>query len=103
MSPVPSAGNLKKRYLSEHFAYIRDQILKNLVYPQAARSMGWSGKVVVTFIVTTDGGVDKVKVLTGSGYQVLDINAVETVRKAAPFPRPPVSVELLLPIGYNLE
>jgi protein TonB len=103
MWPGPSAGSLKKRYLSEHFAYIRDLILKNLVYPQAARRMGWSGKVVVTFVVSTDGSVDKVKVLTGSGYQMLDGNAVETVRKAAPFPRPPVSVELVLPIGYNLE
>jgi len=103
VAPGPSAGSMKKGYLKEHFAYIRDLILKNLVYPQAARNMGWSGKVVVTFIISTDGGVEKVKVLTGSGYEVLDRNAVETVRKTAPFPRPPLSVELVLPIGYNLE
>ena len=103
VAPGPSAGSMKKRYLKEHFAYIRDLILKNLVYPQAARNMGWSGKVVVTFVVSINGGVDKIKVLAGSGYEVLDRNAVETVRKAAPFPRPPISVELVLPIGYNLE
>jgi protein TonB len=103
MSPGPSAGSLKKHYLKEHFASIRDQILQNLVYPQAARRLGWSGKVVVSFVVTTDGAVDKVKVLTSSNYQMLDRNAVETVLKAAPFPRPPISVELVMPIGYKLE
>ena len=102
-SPVPSTETLKKRYLSEHFAYIQDLILQKLSYPAAARRMGWSGRVVVAFMVATDGKVGGIRVVAGSGYQTLDRNAVETVRSASPFPRPPVAAELTLPIVYNLE
>jgi protein TonB len=102
-SSAPSAEIAGKRYLNEHFAYIRDLILKSLVYPHAARRMGWTGKVVVAFVVTSDGRADNIRVIRGSGHQILDSNAVETVRKAAPFPRPPVAAELVLPIVYHLE
>jgi protein TonB len=100
---VLSATETQKHYLREHFSYIRDLIVQHLVYPQTARKMGWSGRVVVTFVITADGNVNSLRVLTSSGYQMLDRNAVETVRKTAPFPRPPVSAELVLPVEYTLE
>ncbi len=100
---TPSAESLKKRYLGEHFAYIRDLILQHVAYPKAARRMGWSGRVLVTFVVAADGSVGSIRVLDKSGYQLLDRSAVDTVREAAPFPRPPIAVELTVPIVYHLE
>lgn len=95
--------NLKQLYLSKHFTYIRDLINQQLVYPRAARKMGWSGRVVLRFVVTTTGSVDSLRVVSSSGYQTLDRDAIETVKKAAPFPKPPVSAELALPVEYSLE
>ncbi|MEK6652305.1 MAG: energy transducer TonB [Nitrospirota bacterium] len=39
----------------------------------------------------------------GSGITLLDRNAIETVKKASPFPRPPVEAQLLIPIKYSLN
>ncbi|MBV6342750.1 energy transducer TonB [Candidatus Magnetobacterium casense] len=93
----------KKRYLKEHFAYIRDMILKNIAYPRMAQKMGWSGKVTVSFVIIADGHVDDVKVVESSGFRVLDDNAVETIKKVAPFPKPPVTAYLVIPVTYRLN
>lgn len=92
-----------KKYLKENFSYIRDAIQKKISYPGIARQMGWEGKVVVSFIVCSDGHARDIKVKEGSGIELLDKNAIETVKKASPFPRPPVEAQLLIPIKYSLD
>lgn len=91
------------RYLKENFSYVRDAIQKKLSYPRIARQMGWEGKVVVSFIVCIDGYARDIKIKEGSGVELLDKNAIETVKKASPFPRPPVEAQLLIPIKYSLN
>ena len=99
-----SAGDgQRQRYIKEHFAYIRDMIIRNLSYPMIARKAGWSGRVVVSFTVLDDGRVEDVKVVKSSGFGVLDANAIKTIEKAAPFPRPPVKAELIIPVVYRLS
>lgn len=93
----------QKRYLHEHFAYIRNRIGKELRYPRQAVRMGWSGRVTVTFMVLLDGSVSELRVSGSSGVPLLDSNALDTVRKAAPFPKPPVSARLVMPMDYILE
>ncbi|MFZ4857641.1 MAG: energy transducer TonB family protein [Desulfuromonadaceae bacterium] len=93
----------KQKYLKEHFAYIRDLIVTRLTYPQVARRMGWSGRVVVMFVVAEDGSVRSLRIKESSGYPVLDNSAMETVKKVAPFPRPPVAAELVMPVQFTLE
>ncbi|MEK7196844.1 MAG: energy transducer TonB [Nitrospirota bacterium] len=91
------------RYLKENFSYVRDAIQKKISYPRVARQMGWEGKVVVSFIVCADGHAKDIKIKEGSGIALLDRNAIETVKKASPFPRPPVEAQLLIPIKYSLN
>lgn len=98
-----SSETLQKRYLREHFAYIRDLIGKELRYPRQAIRMGWSGRVTVSFLVLVDGTVADLRINHTSGIPLLDRNALETVRRAAPFPRPPVSARLMMPVDYILE
>ena len=98
-----SAEQLRAGYLKEHFAYIRDLIQRNISYPARARKMGWAGKVVVSFIVHENGRVSDERVLHGSGFDLLDSNVITTIRQVAPFPRPPVTAELRVPIVYRLE
>jgi len=90
-------------YLNEHFAYIRDKILRNVIYPDAARRMGWQGKVILSFVITDKGFVKSFQVVQSSGFQMLDRNAIETVQDAAPFPKPPVEAKLVIPIIYRLD
>jgi protein TonB len=65
--------------------------------------MGWEGKVVVAFMVLSDGSVRDIRVVQGSGYAVLDRGAVEAVRNASPFPRPPAEAEIITPVLYRLD
>jgi protein TonB len=94
---------LREHYLSQNFRGIRERINAGLVYPTLARKMGWSGRVVVSFVVLTDGEVKDVRVREGCGHEVLDRSAVETVKRCAPYPPPPAESELLVPIIYRLE
>ncbi|GAB4422955.1 MAG: energy transducer TonB [Thermodesulfovibrionales bacterium] len=93
----------RQRYLKEHFTYIRDIIMKNLAYPHMARKMGWEGRVTVSFVVFENGSASDIKILESSGFDILDRNAMETVKKVSPFPKPPVRAEVIIPIVYKLN
>lgn len=96
-------GQKKTEYLRKNFSYIRDMIIKRIIYPERARQMGWQGKVKVSFVISSDGFVKDIRILESSGVEILDRNAVETVKKASPFPRPPVAAQLIIPISYRLH
>jgi protein TonB len=90
-------------YLKANFSYIRDMIMKRVIYPERAREMGWQGKVKVSFVISSDGLVKDIRILQSSGVDILDRNAVETIKKASPFPKPPVAAQLIIPISYKLR
>jgi protein TonB len=82
---------------------IRDTIIRNLSYPAVARRMGWTGRVSVAFTVCVDGSVEELSVVESSGFPILDKNALETIRKSCPLPKPPVRTALIMPVVYRLE
>ncbi len=98
-----SAEALRMCYLMKHFAYIRDLVAGNLRYPVLARRMGWSGRLAVEFVVQRDGTANNVRIVRSSGVPLLDSDARNTVIKSAPFPKPPVSARLVIPVEYILE
>ena len=55
-------------------------------YPASARRRGIEGHVEVGFTLTRGGAADRVSVLHGSGYAMLDHAALATVHRAEPFP-----------------
>lgn len=57
-------------------------------YPEGARIKRIEGNVVVSFILTMQGGVRDIKVQEKSRSLLLDNAAIEAVKNAAPFPRP---------------
>jgi protein TonB len=99
----PSSGNESQRYLAEHFRYIRDLVRKHLVYPAMAQKMGWDGKAVVAFVIMENGSVDNIRLVESSGIPLLDRSALETIRRASPFPRPPVKAEIVIPVLFKLR
>jgi len=98
-----SADTLRKKYLSEHFAYIKKIIQENITYPARAQRMGWQGNVIIEFIILENGDANNIKIAKSSGFDVLDDNVVKTVVAVAPFPKPPVRAEVRVPIIYRLE
>ncbi len=103
-SHTSSEEEQRQLYLKEKLSVISQIIQKNISYPPIARRMGWEGRVVLSIRLCTDGTVKEIKVLESSGYEVLDRNAVDTVRRVAGlFPKPPVEVVVKVPVNYRLE
>jgi protein TonB len=68
---------------------VRLRIERHKQYPQQARAAFREGRVVLSFTITTDGGVQSLEVRKSSNTKVLDEAALQAVRSAAPFPAPP--------------
>lgn len=99
-----SAEAQRETYLKEKLFVISQIIQRNIRYPVIAQRMGWEGKVLLAIRLGEDGSLKEVKVLESSGHEVLDKNAVETVKRVANlFPKPPVEVIVKLPVRYELE
>ena len=98
-----STEQMKSRYAKEHFEYIKKLIESSMAYPPRARRLGWTGRVLVSFSIMENGRITNEKVVSSSGYDLLDDNVLETVRRVQPFPKPPVRAELKIPITYHLD
>ena len=91
------------RYLKANFSYIKDMINRKLEYPKIARKMGWEGQVRISFTVLASGESRDIRIIRSSGREMLDKNAVEAVKSASPFPRPPAEARIIVPIVYRLN
>ena len=77
-------------------------------YPKIAQMRGWQGEVIVELLLDGNGKLKSKKILSSSGYEVLDKQALEMIDKAAPFPSPPEalrasSFSITVPIPFKLE
>lgn len=77
-------------------------------YPRAAQSHGDEGVVYLRFTMTRQGSVLSQRVEKPSGHELLDIEAVDLVRRAQPLPAPPPDVpgevfEFVVPIRFSLR
>jgi len=98
-----SHGLRKAEYLLKNFSCIRDMIQKMIAYPALAKRMGWEGKVITSFIVSSRGYARDVRISKSSGYEILDENALKAINNASPFPKPPVEAQIIIPILYRLN
>jgi len=76
------------------------------VYPYEARQQGWEGAVIVEAEVLPSGRCGQARVLTSSGYRVLDESALQAIRrwqfKPATRGAVPVSVWVEIPVTFRL-
>lgn len=76
-------------------AYLLDwrrrlEAVGNQYYPEASERYGIYGDLRLLVVIRKDGALDEVRVLSSSGYAVLDEAAIRIVRMAAPYaPFPP--------------
>lgn len=79
-----SAGNAKS-------SNYRGLVMRKL--SRARRPKATRGRVArVSFTISTSGGLSRVAVAQGSGSAAYDRKAVQLVKRAAPFPKPPAGV-----------
>jgi TonB family protein len=97
VQPQPTGGmSVLMRYLNE-----------NIRYPEEASKKGIEGKVVVEFVVNTDGSIDEVEVRKGISKEC-DEEAVRVVKAMSAW-KPgvdkgePVNVRMALPINFKLD
>ena len=91
---------------SNYPGLVVSKLRRALRYPASARRAGLRGEVLIHFVVSRNGNVGSVRVASSSGSPVLDRAAIDTVRRAAPFPAIPSSAnrsswQFTLPIAFQ--
>jgi protein TonB len=76
----------------DYFEMLNLRIHSVKEYPESARSRHIQGRVKVKFVLLADGSLKDVQVVKTSRHRNLDEAAVNAVKKAAPFPKPPASL-----------
>ena len=82
------------RYVTrkDYFDMLRLKIESSKTYPDAARRKQIQGRVVVGFTLDPDGTLASAEIVESSRHPELDRAALNAVKNAAPFPRPPGSL-----------
>lgn len=79
-APPPDTASLVARYRTD----IISQAKRFKRYPRFARDNGWEGTVDVRMEIGADGSIASLRVARGSGYSILDQQALDMVRRAKP-------------------
>ena len=74
---------------NDYFAMVRRKIERRKQYPASARSRHLEGRVTVRFEIMEDGGVTGVRIAKRGRHGILNKAALNAVKDAAPFPKPP--------------
>ncbi|MES2635952.1 MAG: energy transducer TonB [Pseudomonadota bacterium] len=105
--PEPSQVDVDNA-LGEYGGLIGRAIAKHKQYPRIAQMRGWQGQVLLDLKLDGNGKVLSASVRESSGYEALDKQALEMVRKASPFPAPPEALRsrtfnITVPVSFKLE
>lgn len=104
-SDVKNAGEAA---LNDFSNILARHIAKFKMYPKIAQMRGWQGELVLEVKLSGDGTLISSKIVRGSGFDVLDAEGLDMVKRASPFPLPPEILEgksfsILVPIRFKLE
>ncbi len=105
-TPPPPApkSSVEEEYLDNHLSAIRDILMKYRKYPNAAVRLKQEGELRVTFRLKENGEVEDVRIISGSGYAILDDDAIALIEKNGHyFPKPPKAVRITVPLRYALK
>lgn len=89
LNPGGIVGHVTK---NDYFDMLRLKIESCKRYPQSARSRWIEGRVTLRFVITADGQLSSLEIVKQARHTSLDKAALNAVRDAAPFPRPPSSL-----------
>ena len=93
---------------NDYSSLLAAAIAKYKQYPKIAQMRGWQGLIIIELQLNPQGGVIYSQIKKSSGYDVLDQEALEMIKRASPFPQPPEALRsknftVLVPISFKLE
>lgn len=93
---------------SNYGSVLSREFAKHKQYPRIAQLRGWQGTVRLELKIDASGTVTSSTVAESSGFEILDKQALEMVRKASPLPQPPEALRgqeftLIVPVSFKLE
>jgi protein TonB len=91
-----------------YYAAVQAAVQRVQRYPFSARLAGLEDHVTVMFRITSDGSAEQIHVTEPSRFPVLNEAAVNTVRRAARFPAPPLrdgqsGARVTVPLEFTLH
>ena len=91
-----------------YLARIRRKIDSSKKYPQTAKTSGQQGRVRVRFTILQNGRIEGLELLAQTPYPALNREALEMIKRAAPFSRLPDAIgvpalEVVLPFTFQLN
>ena len=94
--------------LGKYGSLLAREFAKHKQYPRIAQIRGWQGTVRIKLEVDTNGTVTSSTISESSGYEALDKQALEMVKKTSPLPSPPESLRgrpftITVPVLFRLE
>jgi protein TonB len=96
--PTPvSGGNAKRTYLTILYGLI----VPRMQIPPSARALRSASDGIVAFYIDERGNLTHQSVVRGSGSPDLDAAAIAALRRASPFPAPPVGHPRSILFHYN--
>lgn len=92
-----------KKYLKNSLKSIGQITQRYLEYPYLAAYGGQSGTNVIEFYLHPDGTISDAKIVSSSGYNILDWNTQDTIEKAyQDYPRPDETTKIIIYVHYRL-
>jgi protein TonB len=107
-SPLPGADPRAKQAEVDYRAIVNAYLARRKSYPAEAKKAHQEGTVAIRFTVDRNGGVSDVRLIRGSGHDVLDAATLALLQRVAPLPRMPASVPrdsmpMAVAIEYSLK
>ncbi len=105
-SPTPPSDTQQER--NQYGALLASEIVKYKQYPILAKRTRQQGNVILQVQINSLGKLITAQVFQSSGYELLDSQAMEMVKKATPFSHPPSALgerdlTLLVPVSFRLN
>ena len=102
-----SLDTKEAKYVS-YFSRIKQQIQRVWVYPSQGIKKTLGGELTLKFEISKDGSLLSLRLISSSGSNILDANAVKAVRRAAPYYPFPITItkkrlSILATFVYNTK
>lgn len=103
-----ASSSQQKAIKRQYYAQLAAWLNRNKRYPKRAQKRRQEGVVKLTFTINRNGRVLNHRIVTSSGYSLLDREVKNMLQRAAPLPRIPaelqqVSLTVTVPITFSLR
>jgi protein TonB len=97
-----------KKTIESYSARLTKAIAKQKKYPRIAQMRGWQGEIIIDLKIDGQGNLIRAKIKQGSKFKILDTEGMNMVKRASPFPKPPIKLEskifnVIVPISFKLQ